>query len=209
VLAKRTWPFAAVFEYDGTGQPEAYIDWFRRARGNKSPSAWFLDPSIDYVDHINREMVNDHGARWSYMAVPDTPTSGYVGTAEFAIRARVRWADGRRAQLGWWLWFDAPRGKSVDDWQVEQTPLVDWKVTRSSPKLGTVATADVDDLGYWRRMGEWPRMVARHSASSGERARIWAEGAKYWVTRGHHWLPQMAREAFHATLGRVSDGEAK
>ena len=30
----RTWPFVAVLEYDRTGKPEAFIDWFRRAKGN-------------------------------------------------------------------------------------------------------------------------------------------------------------------------------
>lgn len=169
----RTWPFVAVFEYQGRGQPEAHIDWFRRARGNRSPGAWFLDPGIDYVDHINREMVNQHGARWSYMAVPDTPTGGYVGTAEFAIRARVRWADGRRAQSGWWLWFDAPKGRSVDDWQVVQTPLVDWLVTKSTPRLGAVETAAVDDpdreLAVWgtNTVFQFPEMPEGLTAGRG------------------------------------------
>lgn len=30
------WPFAAVLEYDGEGKPEAYVDWFRRAKDSGS-----------------------------------------------------------------------------------------------------------------------------------------------------------------------------
>lgn len=149
----RTWPFVAVLEYEGTGKPRAFIDWFRRTRGSRSDDAWHLDPNRDYVNHINEEMVTSQDDRWNYIAVPDTPTGTYVGTAEFAIRARVSWADGRRAQLGWWVWFDAPRGARVTDWQVEQTPLVDWRVSESKAKLGAVETAAVADpdreLAVW------------------------------------------------------------
>ena len=110
-------------------------------------------------------MVTGQDARWNYMAVPDTPTSGYVGNAEFAIRARVRWEDGRRAQLGWWVWFDAPRGRSVADWKVEQIPLVDWLVSKSTPKLSAVQTAAVAnpdrELAVWGtdRVFGFPEML--------------------------------------------------
>jgi hypothetical protein len=149
----RTWPFVAVLEYDGNGKPEAFIDWFRRPRGSSTPDGWLRDPGIDYADHINKEMVTSQDADWHYMAVPDTPTDDHVGTSEFVIRGRVRWQNGQRAQLGWWIWFDAPKGHNVTDWSVAQIPLVDWCVSKTSPKLGAVATAAVDDpdheLAVW------------------------------------------------------------
>jgi hypothetical protein len=57
------WPFAAVLDYDQDGQPEAYIDWFRRAADAQSPDAWLLDPGVGYVEHINAELKDAVGPR--------------------------------------------------------------------------------------------------------------------------------------------------
>jgi hypothetical protein len=150
---RRTWPFVAVLEYDGGGKPEAVIDWFRRARDSRSPDGWLLDPGVGYEQHIDAEMVTAQDDRWCYLAVPDTPTDSHVGDSEFVIRARVRWADGSRAQLGWWIWFEAPAGRSVDDWWVEQTALVDWQVAKSTRELGATAVAPVQNAD--RELAVW------------------------------------------------------
>jgi len=149
----RTWPFAAVLEYDGSGQPLAYLDCFRRAHDSSSDDGWLLDPGVGYVEHHNAQIVASQDDRFAYLAVPDTPTGGHVGDTEFVIRARVRWADGRTAQLGWWLWFDAGKNRKVAEWRAQQVPLVDWRVTESTPKLGATAVASVADpdreLAVW------------------------------------------------------------
>lgn len=149
----RAWPFVAVLEYDGAGQPEAFVDWFRRPRNSNSDDGWLLDPGVGYVDHINAEVVTGLDPQWCYLAVPDTPTGSHVGDSEFLIRARVRWADGRAARLGWWIWFEAPKARRTDDWFVEQTPLCDWRVAKSLPKLGAVDVGGLDDperhLAVW------------------------------------------------------------
>lgn len=149
----RAWPFAAVLEYDGSGKPLAFVDWFRRARGNQSPGAWMLDPNLGYVDHINAEVVCHRDERFSYLALVDTPTGSHVGGSELVIRARVDWADGASVRKGWWVWFDSPDDQRVEAWTAPQVPLVDWRVTRETPSLGIAATAPVDDRE--RELAPW------------------------------------------------------
>lgn len=171
----RTWPFVAVLEYDGDGKPEAFVDWFRRPRSSRSDDGWLLDPGVDYANHINAEVVTGQDAKWCYLAVPDTPTGDHVGNSEFVIRARVRWADGHEARLGWWIWFEAPKTRGTDDWFVEQTPLCDWRVARSTPKLGAVDVGDLDDpqrqLAVWGsdRVFTFPPMPAGLTPGRGRR----------------------------------------
>jgi hypothetical protein len=149
----RTWPFVVVLEYHGEGAPEAYLDCFRRPVGQKGDDGWLLDPGVGYVEHHNAQIVTAQDDRSAYLAVPDTPTGSHVGGSEYVIRARVRWADGRRAQLGWWMSFDAPKGEDVARWRANQVSLVDWRVVASTPKLGATQVAPVDDpdreLAVW------------------------------------------------------------
>ena len=149
----RAWPFVAVLEYEGRGKPEAFVDWFRRDRGSRSDGAWVLDPSLGYAEHINKIAVCHQDERWCYMALVDTPTGRHVGGLEIVVRGRVRWADGRRVQKGWWLWLEAPDGKGPEVWRAPSTPLVDWRVTGTTDSLGIVATAPVADpdheLAVW------------------------------------------------------------
>jgi hypothetical protein len=141
----RAWPFVAVLEYAGEGKPLAYVDWFRRAADARAADGWLADPGVDYAGHHNAQLVTGQDDRWCYLAVPDAPTGDYVGGAQFALRARVAWADGRRVQKGWWLHFDAPAGKPASAWSAAATPLVDWRVTQSKPSRGAVDVAPVDD----------------------------------------------------------------
>ena len=146
----RAWPFVAVLEYDGEGKPQAFIDWFKRAKGNKHASAWTLDPLVDYANHINAEAVCGQDDEWCYMAVMDTPTGHVVGSFEFAIRARIRWADGRTVTKGWWTWCMASKSTPERDWYMEMVPLVDW---RASGRKGRRSCIPLDDpeheLAVW------------------------------------------------------------
>lgn len=149
----RAWPLVAVLEYDGAGKPEAFVDWFRRDGDSTSDDGWLLDPGTGYVEHMNAQVVTAEDAEWCYLAMPDTPTDSHVTTSEFALRGRVRWADGSEARLGWWLRFDTPKTRKPDDWQVEQTMLCDWRVTVSKPKLGAVDVGPLDDPA--RQLAVW------------------------------------------------------
>lgn len=140
----RAWPFVIVLEYDGAHAPMAFIDCFRRASDNPSPGSWMLDPNLGYAEHINAEMVTAQDDRWCYLATADTPTGDVLRNQGFAIRGRVRWGDGRRVQKGWWMTFSAP-SNDKDAWHAERTPLVDWRVSRTTSELGIVAVAPVDD----------------------------------------------------------------
>ncbi len=149
----RTWPFVVVLEYHGEDAPEAYLDCFRRAAGQNGDDGWLLDPGVGYAEHHNAQIVPAQDNRFAYLAVPDTPTGSYVGGGEFVIRARVRWANGQRAQVGWWLSFEAPKGQDVAKWRAVQQPLVDWRVVASTPKLGATQVAPVADLD--RELAVW------------------------------------------------------
>lgn len=160
----RAWPFAAVLEYDPRGEPEAYVDWFRRADDAQADDGWMLDPGVGYVEHINAELATSRDEHLAYLGLVDTPTGGHVGGSQFVVRARVRWADQRRVQTGWWLRFEVDRGRGEVHWRVLQAPLVDWRVTKTHPKLGIVATAPVADpdreLAVWasERVFRFPAM---------------------------------------------------
>jgi hypothetical protein len=146
----RSWPFAAVLEYDGGGKPRAFVDWFRRSKDVTDPGAWLVDPGVDYAGHHNAQVVDESDTRWSYRAVVDTPTDTHVGDTQWAVRARVTWQDGTRVQKGWWLRFHVALDRPEKEWWIEQTPLVDWRV---EPEVrgtggggrGIVATAAVAD----------------------------------------------------------------
>lgn len=149
----RAWPFAAVLEYESAGGPLAFIDWFRRSRDNRDPGGWLLDPTMGYMEHINAAVVFHKDERWSYMALVDTPTLGVLGAQEFAIRARVRWTDGRRVQKGWWTRLIAPAERDKSAWYAETTPLVDWYVDAETLGQGAVGIAAVPnperELAVW------------------------------------------------------------
>jgi len=104
----RAWPFVAC------SSTRARASRSRTSTGSAAPptrraaDGWLADPGVDYAGHHNAQLVTDQDDRWCYLAVPDAPTGDYVGGAQFALRARVVWADGRRVQKGWWLRFDAP-----------------------------------------------------------------------------------------------------
>jgi hypothetical protein len=150
---ERAWPLVAVVEYDGDGGPEVYLDWFRRARHASTDDGWLLDPGVGYAEHINAETVTGLDDRLCYLAVPDTPTGSYLGDSEFVVRARLRWQDGETVALGWWFWFEAPKAKTTDDWYVEQIPLADWRVTKSTRKLGACDTGPLADPA--RQLAVW------------------------------------------------------
>jgi hypothetical protein len=149
----RAWPMVALLEYDGDGQPEAFVDWFRRDADSRSDDGWLLDPGVAYAEHMNRQRATAQDAEWCYLAMPDTPTGTYVTSTEFVVRARVRWADGREARLGYWLQFDTPKAKTPEDWHVERTRLCDWRVTRTAPRRGAVAVGLLEDPS--RQLAVW------------------------------------------------------
>jgi hypothetical protein len=141
------WPFVAVLEYDGRGQPRAWIDWFRRPKGSRDGGAWTKDPADQrYARHIGDAYATAHDQRFAYLAIVDTPTGGVVFGNEWVVRARVQWGDeadrvrggnergdpdGVQQRAGIHIWFER-RGADVDDWAAVQNPLVGW-VPRPGP----------------------------------------------------------------------------
>lgn len=174
-LVDKAWPFVIVLEYDADGEPRAHLDWFRRAADSSDPTAWLLDPGIGYAEHINAELVTAQSGRLGMLALADTPTGSYVGSAQWAVRGRVRWQDGSRTQKGWWLELDAPMARRVELWHMTQAPLVDWRVVEEQKERGILATAPVENpdrelavLGT-RTVFRFPEMPPGLTAGRGRR----------------------------------------
>lgn len=167
------WPFVVVLEYALDGQPEAYLDCFRRGAGPRHDGGWMLDPNLDFVAHHNAQIATDQDERFGYVAIPDTPTGTHVGQTEFVHRGRVRWADGRQARLGVWTRLEPVRRPPVDAWGATHRWLVDWRVTDRSKAGGITGCGPLLDpertLAIWgtARVLDFPEVPSGMRAGRG------------------------------------------